>query len=295
MLNFLLLLAIVFGVCFGITYSALSSTKTATGVISIVMPPTSGTTCTSLYIDTNNSAVYLSNDDSGTQITSSTTLLPKLVLVDTQSGSSAYIKIEISVLGVTNLLSYNESGTIATFSDGVAMTCTQTTSLITLTTSTAVSEYSYIFLDSIIANLQTSGQLINATLQFKIYSSLDSSFVSNSVNNLILNLNSCAEIITITFSGDTYGVNDSKTTLPSSVTVNKGDILKIVYYSMSAPYMNFYINDTLIYNGSTHKDGMSTDIRVSSCTIDGVSYTNAEITITKSLVIECVWKTGLPW
>jgi len=176
MLNFVLLLAIVFGVCFGVTYSALSQTKTATGVISIVLPPTSGTTSSNLYIDTNNPAVYLGNDTSGTQVTASTTLLPKLVLTDTQSGSSAYIKIEISVLGVSDILSYNTSGATATFSDSTTMACTQTTSLITLTTSTAVSEYSYIFLDSIISNLQTADQLINATLRLKIYSSLDSTF-----------------------------------------------------------------------------------------------------------------------
>lgn len=252
MLIFSLLLTIVFCCCFCVTYSALQSTKTATGVISIVLPPTTGLTSSNLYIDTNSPAVYLGSDDSGTSITSSTKLLPKLVLVDTGSGSSGYVKIEISVLGESGVLSYNESGTSATFSDSVAMVCTQTSDLITLTSNSSVSKFSYIFLDNIICNLQTSGALSDATLQVKIYASLDSTFDNKSTTSLLLNLNSSEFVeynVTITFINDI----SNKDFLITSAVVKSGSVLSVVDTGI-------ILTGTLVLNLVSTKSGVATTI-----------------------------------
>ena len=241
------MLAIVFGVGFGVTYSALSSSKTATGVISIVVPPSANLTSTNLYIDTNNPAVYIGNDTSGTQVTSSTTLLPKLVLTDTQSGTSAYIKIEIEVLGISGMLSYNTSGAIPTFSDSTTMNISQTEGLIILTTNGAVREYSYIFLDSIISNLQTVNQLTNATLQLKIYSSLDSSFINKSVNQLYYNINSSEDMYSIV----TFIHSGTKPTSIASTETMEVRNGSVIYFNEVGTnvFLSFEGNETNIYNG----------------------------------------------
>ena len=105
-----------------------------------------------------NAQMYLGKDTSGVAINADTTDSAKIVLVDTQSASSAYIKVELSVLGMTNVLTY--SGQTPTFSDNTQMTSTTNSQGITLTTSNAVSQYSYIFLDEILSNVGINTNLI---------------------------------------------------------------------------------------------------------------------------------------
>ena len=176
MLNFLLLLAIVFGVCFGITYSALSSTKTATGVISIVMPPDSCGGSGAIYYDGTN--MYLEQENGDINLTENTRSLASIILVRNASDNAegTFIKIEVSVLGLTNELSYNPNAEIATFSDSTQITLDSQTSESLIFLSERVSLYSFIYLDEIVSNLKfNSSTLTDKVLQIKISASSSSS------------------------------------------------------------------------------------------------------------------------
>lgn len=179
----------------GYTLSALSSSKTATGVISITMPASSGLTSESLYYDSNNDVMYLRKDVlNNVAITADTKELSKLVLVDAQGNAGAYIKIELSILGMNDALTYNASGSAPAFSDGVTMSATTNNGVITFVSGTSstpamVSEYSYIYLDKIISKIKNNGTLNESTLQVKIISSLDSGFASSSSNVVYYSIN----------------------------------------------------------------------------------------------------------
>ena len=193
---FVLLLAIVFGVCFGVTYSALSNSKTATGVISIVMPPTSGVSAGNLYYD-GAGTMYLGKNTDGIEITSNSIDMPKIIVADSGVSDKAYVMIIIKVLGVDNALSYDNS-TALYFSNNTQCAITQNNGVITIT-SGQLQEYNYIFLAQIFSKISVNDMtLTNETIEVTIKSSSTSDFSSFLVNYLYYNFNSVDLSTTVT-------------------------------------------------------------------------------------------------
>ena len=193
------------GLFLGISYGALKDSKTATGVISIVLPPTAGVSGSFLYYDFTSQKMYQGMDTSGNALTDDTIYSPKLVLANTQSGNSAYIKLEINLLGITTL-SYNTGGTTASFSDSTTLVASTSNGVVTLTTQKAVAQYAYMFLDNVLSNLRAKETLSNATLQIKVSVSLDANFTNSSSNYLYYNFTTSGIPIDIP-TGTNYTVN----------------------------------------------------------------------------------------
>ena len=202
-IGFLLICAIFLSV----SLSMLSDSKTATGVISIEMPPTISVGSGNLYFDRADSTMYLGQDSSGNAISADTTKSAKLVLVDTVSSTSAYVKIKLSLLGQENVLNF-DSGSSVVFSDSTAMTSSVQNGVITLT-SGAVAEYSYLFLDTIFSKIRINetitNEIVNATMQVQITVSLNQDFSNAKTTSIYYNFNCSSLEATINLpSGDGY-------------------------------------------------------------------------------------------
>ena len=182
------------GLFLGISYGVLKDSKTATGVISIVLPPTAGVGNSALYYDSANGKMYLGKSSSGTLLSSGSNETAKLILSNTQSANSAYIRLELNMLG-SSALSYNSSGNKPMFSDSTFMNATANNGIITLVSNNAIAQYSYMFLDSVLSNLQVTDALINATLQIKASVSLEASFSNSSTNFLYYNLSTSSVVL----------------------------------------------------------------------------------------------------
>ena len=99
--------------------------------------------------------------------------------------------------------------------------------------------------------------------------------------------------VTISFTGDTYGLNGDKFT-PSVVEAMQGDILSIMSPESVRIFLEFYLNDVLVYrpyksfqNGNYYA--------VKKCYVNGTEYVYdfsniINIEITTDIVIECVWE-----
>ena len=182
------------GLLLGISYGALKDSKTATGVISIVLPPTAGVGNSDLFYDSDNTKMYLGKSTSGTLLSNSSSETAKIVLSNTQSANSAYIKLELNILG-SSALTYNSSGDKPMFSDSTVMNATTSNGTVALVSSTAIAQYSYMFLDAVLSNLQVTGAMINATLQIKASVSLESGFTNSSTNILYYNLSTSSVVL----------------------------------------------------------------------------------------------------
>ncbi len=202
---FFAMMTLCLGMCLGLTFGALKDSKTATGVISIVLPPTAGVSGSYLYYDFTNQKIYQGMDTNGNVLTADTIYSPKLVLANTQSGSSAYIKLEMNLLGMTTL-NYNTSGTTASFSDSTTLATSTSNGIVTLTTQKAVAQYAYMFLDNVLSNLRVKEVLTNATLQIKASVSLDANFASSSSNYLYYNFTTSDTMVDIP-TGTNYTIN----------------------------------------------------------------------------------------
>ena len=172
----------------------LSSQKTATGVISIVLPPTAGVGTADLFYDGDNAKMYVGKSTSGTLLSNSSSETAKLVLSNTQSANIAYIKLELNILG-SSALTYNSSGDKPMFSDSTVMNATASNGTVTLVANGAIAQYSYMFLDAVLSNLQVTGAMINATLQIKASVSLESGFTNSSTNILYYNLSTSSVVL----------------------------------------------------------------------------------------------------
>lgn len=215
----------------GITQSVLSSSKTATGVISIIMPPSSGVGSEHLFYDSANSSMRAGKDTNGQPIAYGSSNMAKVVLVDTQSANSAYVKIEMKVLGSTTALSYNTSGQVPTFSDSTTLTSSLSNGVLTLTSSKAIAQYSYMFLDSVLANLSVNGSLLNGTLQVKASVSLESDFKNSSSNLVYYNLSSTCIVLP-------SSTNYTATSLTQAPEIGKPYVFKVTLaqaYNRTAP------------------------------------------------------------
>ena len=184
-IGFLLICAIFLS----LSLSMLSDSKTATGVISIEMPPTLSVTSGNLYYDMSNSTMYL--DESLTDaISVSTNKFAKIVLTDTASLNSAYVKIELSLLGQSNVLTIDSASSVV-FSDNTTMTSKDENGIITLTSNRAVEKYSYLFLDAVFSKLKIKDTVTdiidNATMQVLVTVSLNSNFSNNKTISLYYN------------------------------------------------------------------------------------------------------------
>ncbi len=180
------------------TYGLLSDSKTATGVISIELPPTVGTTSGQLYYDRLESKMYLGADSNGILVSTNSTHMGKIVLADTKSAGSAYIKIEISLLGDSTALTLNSNA--ITFSDNTAMASSIENGVITLTSNRAVLQYSHIFLDEVLSNININGStadIQNGTLQVSVQSSLNDTFTNVGTSTMYYDISSPSLAVTV--------------------------------------------------------------------------------------------------
>ena len=187
----------------GMTYGLLSDSKTATGVISIEMPPTASVGSGNLYYDIASSTMYLGDDNASNAMSANTNKSAKVILTDTASSTSAYVKIELSLLGQENILNFDSTSPVV-FSDNTAMTSSVQNGVITLT-SGAVAEYSYLFLDTIFSKVRLSTEIVNASMQVQITVSLNQDFSNVKTTAIYYNFNSSKLEATVTLpSGEGY-------------------------------------------------------------------------------------------
>ena len=187
----------------GMTYGLLSDSKTATGVISIEMPPTISVGSGNLYYDIASSTMYLGDDNASNAMSANTNKSAKVILTDTASSTSAYVKIELSLLGQENILNFDSTSPVV-FSDNTAMTSSVQNGVITLT-SGAVAEYSYLFLDTIFSKVRLSTEIVNASMQVQITVSLNQDFSNVKTTAIYYNFNSSKLEATVTLpSGEGY-------------------------------------------------------------------------------------------
>ena len=106
------------------------------------------------------------------------------------------------------------------FSDLVVMNATSSNGVVILVSNGAISQYSYIFLDTMLSKLRISGSLINATLQIKANVSLDSNFSSTSTNYLFYNLSTSSVVLP-------SGTNFVATAITQSPEVGKPYTFKV--------------------------------------------------------------------
>ena len=187
----------------GMTYGLLSDSKTATGVISIEMPPTASVGSGNLYYDIASSTMYLGDDNASNAMSANTNESAKVILTDTASSTSAYVKIELSLLGQENILNFDSTSPVV-FSDNTTMVSSVQNGVITLT-SGAVAEYSYLFLDTIFSKVRLSTEIVNASMQVQITVSLNQDFSNVKTTAIYYNFNSSKMEVTVTLpSGEGY-------------------------------------------------------------------------------------------
>ena len=187
----------------GMTYGLLSDSKTATGVISIEMPPTASVGSGNLYYDIASSTMYLGDDNASNAMSANTNKSAKVILTDTASSTSAYVKIELSLLGQENILNFDSTSPVV-FSDNTTMVSSVQNGVITLT-SGAVAEYSYLFLDTIFSKVRLSTEIVNASMQVQITVSLNQDFSNVKTTAIYYNFNSSKMEVTVTLpSGEGY-------------------------------------------------------------------------------------------
>ena len=147
--------------------------------------------------------MYLGDDNASNAMSANTNKSAKVILTDTASSTSAYVKIELSLLGQENILNFDSTSPVV-FSDNTTMVSSVQNGVITLT-SGAVAEYSYLFLDTIFSKVRLSTEIVNASMQVQITVSLNQDFSNVKTTAIYYNFNSSKMKVTVTLpSGEGY-------------------------------------------------------------------------------------------
>ena len=183
------------GLLLGFTYGALKDSKTATGVISFSLPPTSSATGFNLFLSSD--AVYAGDSASTNIVTTNTNNTFEIFLKKNASNVSAnaYFKLTFTFYGSQDI-TYNGNSTyfktinntneaLLSYQSKDTTSVTNST-VFTFKTNASLSNYSRVFLDPIIAGFSCSSAHSSNTLEISAYIYNDSGLTTLSSSNSTL-------------------------------------------------------------------------------------------------------------
>ena len=220
---FLAFLVVLFAVVMGFTYSAFSSSKTATGVISFSLPPNADMSNYNLYI--NNDTVYAGEMESeGNALTTATRKTFNLILTDASQidSKSAYVQLELTFIGASSgdftyngasgLKFIDKTGAETTVTLNYTSTNTSDDGVVmSFVSSGLVAQFASIFLDKVLCGLQSNIVTSNRLLRIKASTSYNSDFSSASSSTLFVNYSATNAVsVTAPSSGTGYTLGNVK-------------------------------------------------------------------------------------
>lgn len=217
---FMLFLTLILGLSLGYTYSVLSASKTATGVISISMPPNVDMASSHLFLETSGSIskVYIGSDINKHEITANTERTMNVFLSDAKSGNSAYVRLQlifygadITYKGANSLAFVSKSGnTLSTTLNYKNTTISDGNTIMLFESSGAVPQYSSIFLDKVLSGVACASAVSTRVLEIEASTSYNSDYSASFSSKVYINYSADADYGVTTTTGTEYSFDNFK-------------------------------------------------------------------------------------